>query len=93
RDPDAGSATAVLPGLENADGPAETQCMCVALASMVSKYVRELFVRRLNRWFGERVEDLKPTAGYPVDAARFLADTAEFRARAGIAEFDLVRSR
>jgi hypothetical protein len=72
---------------------AEALSMLVALASMVSKYVRELFMKRLNRWFAARLPGLKPTAGYPVDGARFLADTARFRARAGIADEDLVRSR
>jgi len=72
---------------------AEALSMLVALASMVSKYVRELFMKRLNRWFAARLPGLRPTAGYPVDGARFLADTARFRARAGIADEDLVRSR
>ncbi len=36
---------------------------------------------------------LRPTAGYPVDAERFLADTAELRARARVADEILVRSR
>ena len=72
---------------------AESLSMLVALASMISKYVRELFMKRLNRWFAARLPGLRPTAGYPVDGARFLDDTAEFRARAGIADEDLVRSR
>jgi hypothetical protein len=44
----------------------------VALSSMCAKYVREVFLTRLNAHFGGRVRDLEPTAGYPVDAQRFL---------------------
>jgi hypothetical protein len=72
---------------------AESRCMTVALSSMVSKYVREIMMRRLNRWFAERVPGLKPTAGYPVDARRFLEDTRGFRRREGVRDADLVRSR
>jgi ribonuclease HII len=43
----------------------------VALASMVSKYLRELFMAEFNRFWQTHVPGLKPTAGYPVDAVRF----------------------
>ena len=42
-----------------------------ALSSMTSKYLRELAMRAFNRFWCRRVDDLKPTAGYPVDARRF----------------------
>ncbi len=42
-----------------------------ALASMVSKYLRELAMRAFNDFWCRRLPDLKPTAGYPVDARRF----------------------
>lgn len=48
----------------------------VALASCCAKYVRELFVERLNRCFAARAPGLAPTAGYPEDAQRWLADAA-----------------
>ncbi len=48
----------------------------VALASILAKAVRELFMESLNAFFAERVADLRPTAGYPQDARRFLADVA-----------------
>jgi ribonuclease HII len=44
----------------------------VALASMVSKYLREVFMKQFNRWWIGHVPGIKPTAGYPVDAARFM---------------------
>ena len=50
---------------------AEQRHMPVALASMISKYTRELMMARLQAWFGERLPDVKPTAGYARDAQRF----------------------
>ncbi|MEP3478844.1 MAG: hypothetical protein ABJZ55_06325 [Fuerstiella sp.] len=47
------------------------ELMPVALASMVSKYVRELTMGQFNRFWQSQVSDLKPTKGYPVDALRF----------------------
>ncbi|MCE9531580.1 MAG: hypothetical protein K8T89_10730 [Planctomycetes bacterium] len=46
----------------------------VALASMASKYLREVFMRQFNRWWHEQVPGIKPTAGYPQDAARFIEE-------------------
>ena len=42
-----------------------------ALASLASKYLRELAMRAFNRYWAGRVGNLKPTAGYPADAVRF----------------------
>ncbi len=60
---------------------AESSHFPVALASMTAKYARELLMARLNRYFGARARDLgldlKPTAGYTLDARRWLADTRE----------------
>ena len=72
---------------------AEGECLTVAVASMVSKYLREILMMRLNRWFLDRLPGLRPTAGYPVDAARFLTETAELRAREGVRDADLIRAR
>jgi hypothetical protein len=46
----------------------------VALASIVSKTVRELWMDAFNAYWLSRVDGLRPTAGYPVDAARFRQD-------------------
>lgn len=46
----------------------------VALASIVSKYLRELFMEEFNAYWKSHLPDLAPTAGYPVDAARFLRE-------------------
>lgn len=50
---------------------ADAAHFCVALASMVSKYLREVLMREFNAFWQAHVPGLKPTAGYPGDAARF----------------------
>lgn len=56
----------------------------IALASMFSKYTRELFMLLFNRFWCSRRPDLKPTAGYPVDARRFLREVESEALSAGI---------
>src|SRR5262249_16444447 len=51
---------------------AAAEHFCVALASMVSKYLREVLMREFNSFWTEQVPGLSPTAGYPGDSARFL---------------------
>lgn len=46
----------------------------VSLASMVSKYLRELLVDNINRYFVRFNAELKPTAGYWKDGLRFIED-------------------
>ena len=60
--------------------------LTVALASMVSKYVRELLMGEFNRFWLEQVPGLKPTAGYPGDARRFFEAISSALQRLGIAE-------
>lgn len=45
-----------------------------ALASMTAKYLRELAMKAFNAFWQHRIIGLRPTAGYPLDAARFLQD-------------------
>ena len=61
-------------------------CLPVALASMASKYLRELAMRAVNDYWRRRVPGLQPTAGYPQDAKRFRADIAETQRRLQIAD-------
>jgi hypothetical protein len=61
-------------------------CLPAALASMASKYLRELAMRTLNAYWRGHVPGLKATAGYPLDAKRFRADIAETQARLKIAD-------
>jgi hypothetical protein len=49
----------------------------VALASLVSKAVREHAMDAFNAHWLARIPDLRPTAGYPGDAARFRAAIEE----------------
>ena len=44
----------------------------VAAASILAKYTRELFMKNLNDYWCGRIDGLKPTAGYPEDAKRFM---------------------
>lgn len=55
---------------------AESAHLAVALASMTAKLVRELSMARFNRYWAARMPELKPTAGYRADAARWLNDAA-----------------
>jgi hypothetical protein len=50
---------------------ADANHFCVALASMISKYLRELLMLEFNHFWQKHVPGLKPTAGYPGDAARY----------------------
>ena len=70
----------------------ETQ-LAVALASMVSKYVREIFMHIWNEFWQEHVDDLKPTKGYPVDAKRFMSQIETTRGKLGIARSQVWRNR
>lgn len=65
----------------------------VALASMYSKYVRELFMKLFNQYWCELVPGLKATAGYGRDARRFLKDIEPVRKAKQIPETLLVRMR
>lgn len=72
---------------------AEAHCMSVALASMLSKYLREALMRRFNAYWRGLLPDVQPTAGYYGDGVRFLNDIAEKRRELGISDELLVRSR
>lgn len=68
----------------------------VALSSMHAKYLRERLMDALNAFFLSRHHGdslLKPTAGYPVDADRFLKAIRPIIDREGIDLEDLVRAR
>jgi len=56
---------------------ADNRFLPVSLASMVSKYLRELLVDNINRYFTGFHTDLRPTAGYWKDGLRFIKDLKE----------------
>ncbi len=64
-----------------------------ALASMTAKYHRELAMRAFNAYWCQLVPNLKPTAGYPVDAKRFKQAIASKQIELGIEDADLWRYR
>jgi len=53
---------------------ADGRFLPVSMASMISKYIRELLVENINRYFIGLSSDLKPTAGYWQDGLRFIED-------------------
>ena len=58
---------------------AEAQCLPVAAASMLSKYLREMLMRRFNAFWKQHIPEVKPTAGYYNDGLRFLRDIQQKR--------------
>jgi hypothetical protein len=64
RDPVRRLELSLLPRADGSEG-------LVALASIVSKSVRELWMDAFNAYWLARVPGLRPTAGYPLDALRF----------------------
>jgi hypothetical protein len=71
----------------------ESVSLPVALGSMLSKYLRELHMVLFNEYWRERRPDLKPTAGYALDARRFLEDIGPLRRELGIDDQALIRRR
>lgn len=72
---------------------AEASCLPVALASMISKYLREAMMRRFNAYWRHHLPDVQPTAGYYGDGTRFLSDIEPKRRELGIRDEDLIRCR
>ncbi|MCH2123555.1 MAG: hypothetical protein MK165_02105 [Pirellulaceae bacterium] len=64
-----------------------------ALASMYSKYLRELTMRAFNHFWKKHVPGVKATAGYPSDAKRFHRDIAQSQKKLKIADAVLWRRR
>jgi len=70
---------------------ADSKYFPTALASMFSKYIRELFIKLFNAFWQENVPDIKPTAGYPEDARRFLSQIHNVRNKLNINDDILIR--
>ena len=64
-----------------------------ALASMASKYLRELAMRAWNDFWCSRVEGLAPTAGYPPDGRRFKQAIAAAQKELGIDDAVIWRTK
>jgi len=65
----------------------------IALASVYSKYLRELCMHAFNAFWSVQLPGLKPTAGYYTDAHRWLADTDAVINQIGIDRDMLIRQR
>jgi len=70
---------------------AEQHCLATALASMVCKYIRELYMTMFNQWWKDQIMDIAPTAGYYTDAIRWLAQAEPEFPRLSIKREDIVR--
>src|SRR5262249_46622254 len=72
---------------------AEAEHFCVALASMASKYVRELCMAEFNRFWLERGPCRRPTAGYPGDGAGLWEAVRPEVGKLGLAEAQVWRRK
>ena len=72
---------------------ADERFLPVSLASMVSKYLRELLVANINRYFAGHCAELKPTAGYWKDGLRFIEDLKTNHPHIRYDSNQLIRSR
>jgi len=72
---------------------AEKDHLPVALASMLSKYLRELFMSAFNEFWAGHVPQLKATAGYYTDGRRFYQDIQPAMQTLGVDRTMVYRSR
>ena len=72
---------------------ADLRFMPVSLASMTSKYLREVLVGSINGYFLQHCPQIKPTAGYWKDGLRFVEDINNHPGDLQYDEDKLVRSR
>jgi hypothetical protein len=72
---------------------ADSSHFCVALASMISKYFRELLMHEFNAFWQTQVPGLQPTAGYPTDALRYWKAIQPAAQRLGMEESTIWRQR
>ncbi|MEE2681643.1 MAG: hypothetical protein VX641_04650 [Planctomycetota bacterium] len=70
----------------------EANHLPTAMASMVAKLVRELHMARLNRFFGQKMPELKPTAGYVQDGRRFMEEVSPLCTELSLERGRLVRA-
>lgn len=64
-----------------------------ALASMLAKYLRERLMGSFNQFWAQHTPELRPTAGYPVDALRFRDAIEPAALNLGLNEENWWRSR
>jgi ribonuclease HII len=69
----------------------ESKHLLIAWASIVSKYIREIFMRQFNAYWLAMNPALTPTAGYWEDGQRFMKDIASLLNKKGIPAEELIR--
>jgi ribonuclease HII len=72
---------------------ADDNLLPVALASIVSKYIRELLMECINQYFLDQAGQLKPTAGYWTDGLRFINDIKQALPFLPVNDNQLIRCR
>lgn len=72
---------------------ADGKFLPVALASMMSKYIREVLVDNINGYFRGFSDSLKPTAGYWKDGLRFIEDIKTYIPNVHFNANQLIRCR
>ncbi len=72
---------------------ADRLALPVSLASMMAKYLREIYMLAFNSYWSGKIEELRPTAGYAADARRFLRDIGPLTEGEGFERNGLVRQR
>lgn len=66
----------------------------IALSSMFGKYIREIFIERLNRFFCSQIPGLRPVSGYNDMLTReFIRKTSQKRKELGIPDDCFLRSK
>jgi len=63
----------------------------IALASIFSKYYRELSMLKLNRFFQSHIPSLKPTSGYYTDSRRFIRTVNPLFDKLNLTRNDFIR--
>lgn len=72
---------------------ADAKYLPVSLASMASKFLRQLMVDNINRYFAGFHSELKPTAGYFKDGLRFIGDLKTYIPHVAFNTSQLIRCR
>lgn len=72
---------------------ADERFLPVSLASMVCKYLRELLMDSMNRYFARFSADLRPTAGYWTDGLRFIKEVKTKLPHLRLDDNQFIRSR
>jgi ribonuclease HII len=72
---------------------ADRKHLAVSLASMTSKFLREVLVDSINSYFLHRCSGLRPTAGYWKDGRRFIKELKDNHSRTKYDSQKLIRCR